>query len=215
MSDASLFKWAAHDDLLKPEFLFRCVKAFREGDASIALVYPNAEFIDEDGHTLGMDYDSMQATSDYSFARAFQALQAMNMVASVFGVFRREVLEKTRLIGSFAASDYVLILETAMLGRIVQLDGEPLFRRRIHAGMSRKANRSPAEVLQWFDPDARRGSTYYLEYFGSALQIDDLSLGERVVCIVAIASGFSLRRTRVLLGRWRRRLFSSDWRATA
>ncbi len=208
MSQGNLFKWAAHDDLLRPTFLARCVEPFRSGKTTPAIVYPHAEFIDENSESIGPDLDRMQATSSYSFIRAFQALQGMNMVASVFGVFHRETLEKTRLIGSFAASDYVLLLEVSILGRIIQLEGEPLFRRRIHPGMSRKANLSTEEVLQWFDPKARLNQRFYVEYVRSAIQLNDLGSTERIACVLAILSGVGLRRTRVILGRHRRNLFS-------
>jgi len=212
MSTGELFKWAAHDDLIRPAFLSRCVDAFKAFRLPPAIVHPKAEFIDENGIVIGPDMDSMRASSDYSWIRAFQTLQAMNMAAPVAGVFHRETLKKTRLIGSFAASDYVLLLEAGLLGKIVQLDGEPLFQRRLHAEMSRKANLSERDVLHWFDPQARLTLSprrkLYLEYLRAPVRIVESSWIEKMLCIAAIVCGVFFKRTRVLLGKYRRRLTS-------
>ena len=210
LSNADLFKWAAHDDRILPSFLSRCVETFDSLTKPPAIVYPRAEFIDQNGNVIRPDMDRMRASSEHGFIRAFQALQGMNMTAPVAGVFHRATLKNTRLIGSFIGSDYVLLLEAGLLGKIVQLDGEPLFQRRIHTDMSRKANRSEREVLDWFDPRARVTLSprrkLYLEYLRAPIRLDDLSPMQKSLCIAAIVSGVSFRRTRVLLGSYRRRL---------
>ncbi|MDB4278686.1 glycosyltransferase [Deltaproteobacteria bacterium] len=212
MSTGRLFKWAAHDDRLHPAFLSRCVGAFDSFGSPPAIVHPKAEFIDEDGLVIGPDRDSMRADSEYPFIRAFQTLQAMNMAASVFGVCNKEILDRTGLIRSFIASDYVLLLEAGMLGKIIQLEGEPLFQKRIHQGMSRKANVSDRDVLDWFDPQARltiaSGKKFYLEYLRSPIRMVELSWAEKVLCIGTIVSGVAVKRTRVFAGKHRRRLVS-------
>ncbi len=212
MSTGALFKWATHDDTLHPAFLSQCVGAFDTFESPPALVHPKAEFIDEDGQVIRPDMDRMRADSNYSFVRAFQTLQALNLAAPVFGVFHKETLKKTRLIQSFISSDFVLLLETGLLGKIVQLEGEPLFQRRIHPDMSRKAKLSDRDVLQWFDPQARLTMSprrkLYLEYLRSPIRTVELNRAEKALCIGTIVSGVYFRRARVLLGKYRRRLIS-------
>jgi hypothetical protein len=212
MSKGELFKWAAHDDVIRPAFLSRCVGAFNAFDVPPAIVHPKAEFIDEEGQVIRPDMDRMHASSNYSWIRGFQTLQAMNMTAPVAGVFHKGTLEKTSLIGSFIGSDYVLLLETGLRGKIIQLDGEPLFQRRIHSEMSHKANLSDREVLQWFDPQARvslsRRRKLYLEYVRSPRRLDESTWMERALCVTAIVSGVAFRRTRVFLGKHRHRLLA-------
>jgi hypothetical protein len=134
------------------------------------------------------------------------------MTSPVAGVFHKKTLEKTRLIGSFIGSDYVLLLEAGLLGKIVQLDGEPLFQRRIHTEMSRKANLSDQDVLHWFDPQARLTLSprrkLYLEYLRAPRRMAESNWIEKSLCLVAIVCGVAFRRTRVLLGKYRRRLIS-------
>jgi hypothetical protein len=133
------------------------------------------------------------------------------MTAPVMGLFHRETLMRTRLIGSFVGADYVLLLEAGLLGKIVQLDGEPLFQRRIHEEMSRKARVSERDVLDWFDPTASvklsPKNKLYLEYLRAPMRLDDLSWTEKTSSLAAIVGGVSFRRARVLVGRYRRRLF--------
>lgn len=211
-ASAKYFKWAAHDDLLKPQFLTRCIDKFESYETPPVIVYPRSEFIDENGQVLRADRRSMHATSSSPAIRVFWAVQAMGLVTSVFGVFHREALARTQLIGSFIASDYVLLLECALLGSIVHLEGEPLFQRRIHGNMSRQANKSEEEVLRWFDPTARAKLSskqrLHIEYMKSIYGIDGLTGLQRRLCAASLLSGFAVRRSRVAVGRWRRQLFN-------
>jgi len=212
MARGELFKWAAHDDRIKPSFLSRCIEAFESFETPPAIVHPKAEFIDQDGNVLRPDLDRMHASSDHAWIRAFQTLQAMNMTSPIAGVFHKETLKKTRLIGSYIGSDYVLLLEAGLFGRIIQLNGEPLFQRRIHEEMSRKANLSERDVLRWFDPKANvtvsRHSKLYAEYLRSPIRMAELSWVEKGLCIDAIVSGVAFKRSRVFVGKHRRRLMS-------
>lgn len=213
MSKGELFKWAAHDDLLRPSFLTRCVEIFDSSEVPPALVHPRADFIDDEGRVIRPDNDRMAAGSELSWVRAFQVLQAMNMMAAIGGVFHKETLRQTRRIGSFVGSDYVLMLEASLLGKIVQLDGEPLFQRRFHESSSREANRTTEDVLRWFDPNARMTMSprkkIYLEYLRSTVRLPGLNPVERALCAAMVVGGVSLKRARVAVGKYRRRLASS------
>lgn len=218
-ASAKYFKWAAHDDLLKPQFLSRCIEKFEEYEVPPVIVYPRSEFIDETGQVTRPDRKTMHTTSSSPAVRVFRAVQAMGLVTSVFGVFHREALARTRLIGSFVASDYVLLLECALQGHIVHLTGPPLFQRRIHQNMSRQANRTDEEVLRWFDPAARARLSarqrLYLEYMKSIYGTEGLSILQRQLCAASLLSGFAFRRSRVAAGHLRRQLFGERGRQAA
>jgi glycosyltransferase involved in cell wall biosynthesis len=220
MSSGTYFKWAAHDDILHPDFIKRCVRAFESLETPPALIYPQGEFIDATGKTIGQDHNSMNADSRWPARRVlklFQILQDKPMVTAVFGLFRRDILNRTSLIGSFVSSDYVLLLQAALLGNIIQLNGDPLFQRRIHANMSRKANVTDEEVLRWFDPSAVSRLSVeqklYLEYFKSILDCKNLGIGARGLSATAVMAAIALKMstialkgTRAGLGRFRRQL---------
>jgi glycosyltransferase involved in cell wall biosynthesis len=214
MSDGDLFKWAAHDDRLHPAFLARCADAFNGFATPPAVVYPKAEVIDENGLIIGPDMARMHADSDYRCIRGFQALQGMGAIyLAVAGVFHRKTLKRTRLIGSFVASDRIVLLDAALLGKVIQLGGEPLFQRRIHPGMSTKANVSQQDRLRWFDPRARsttsRDTKIVLEYLRSPVRMSEVSWMSKIFCLFSISFGILVRKARVLLGKYRRQLISA------
>lgn len=211
-SSADYFKWAAHDDLCKPRFLSVCLEAFdaprAASDEPPVLVYPRAEVIDEAGNVIGPDVSNLRTTYANKTLRAFEIMQGLSMVFAVFGLFDRAALAKTRLIGSFISSDYVLLLEIGLLGHIVQLDGEPQFQRRLHPQMSRLANKSNKDILRWFDPKARSRLTgrqrLLVEYLRSVRQSPGLGVVEKGLCSAAVLTGVATRQARILPGRVRR-----------
>ena len=180
MSNCELFKWTAHDDRKHPEFLSRCIAAYDSFEPPPAVVHPEAEFIDENGLMIEPETDRMHADSRYSFIIAPQALQAMSRVAPMYGVFGRETPKKTRLHGSLVSSDYVFLLETALVDKVIHLKGEPLFQRRIRSGMATQAHLPQEARLHFIDPKVEVTTSYftklYLEYLRAPVQMNALSL---------------------------------------
>src|SRR5262245_20686564 len=43
------FKWAAHDDVCRPQFLSRCIETFSGAPDAVVLVAPMVELIDSEG----------------------------------------------------------------------------------------------------------------------------------------------------------------------
>jgi len=206
------FKWMAHDDRIEPAFLTRCIGAFDTRAPQPVVVYTKTDLIDENGRVIGLNEPKMETSSPQTFVRAFEVIQGMGAVAdAVFGLFRRSMLEQTRLIGSFFAADRVLLFEAALLGEIVRLEGKPLLQRRVHPGMSTKAQVSHEERLKWYDPKAQATvspeTKIVLEYLRSAGRMENLSPLDRALCFPATLAGVAVRKTRVPLGRYRRRLW--------
>ncbi|QIE56847.1 glycosyltransferase family 2 protein [Pikeienuella piscinae] len=170
LARAQHFNWLAHDDILEPDFLSTCLSGFDAADRDTVLVYPAFRYIDEHGNQIDQEHPSCVHTAAGTPARRmYEVLEGLGIVTSIFGMFRRTELARTRLIGSYIASDYVLLAECALLGKIIRLDCAPQFMRRLHDEGSQRANRTPDEVAKWFDPDtvadarpARRVSREYL-----------------------------------------------------
>jgi glycosyltransferase involved in cell wall biosynthesis len=163
------FKWAAHDDVIKPTFLERCVEAL-DADPTASLAYPRAEFIDADGNFVA-DYPiKLDTDSDFPherFAAIAMADHKLTHNLEIFGLMRRSLANMIPQQGGYAASDRVFLARLALHGRFVELP-EVLFLSRDHAEQSIKTlpqylqrNRTwlsrvighgqlpPAE---WFDP---------------------------------------------------------------
>lgn len=204
-SSGRYFKWAAHDDILNPEFVRVCIDAHRAASRPLATVYPPTEFIDVAGVVTHRDLDTQHTDSTNPAGRAYQVLQRMSMAHAVFGLHDSRILGRTRLIGNFVSSDYVLLLELAMLGDIALLDTEPLFQRRVHPGMSRLANATTEDVLRWFDPSARsrlsEQNRLRVEYAKSPFVVDGLGILDRGACAAAVIAGFTASWVRAKRGR--------------
>jgi glycosyltransferase involved in cell wall biosynthesis len=211
LSRGTYFKWAAHDDVCLPGFLNRCVAEISRTDSSVVLVYPRAEIIDAAGNVCGVDDECVALDDSRPHRRAVYVLRRVNLGWAQFGLMRSDALKKTRLIDGFIGSDYVLLAELAMLGRLLEIH-DVLFQRRVHAGMSNVAHASENQWLEWLD-SSNVGSNAQLpawvrigvECIKSARRMP-LAQHDRAMCIATVPTAWYLRKMRDLGGRLKRRL---------
>lgn len=187
------FNWLAHDDVLGPSFLPACLQGFEQHGDGAVLVYPSFRYIDEAEQEIDTEVPSCVETSARTPARRlYETLDQLAIVTSVFGMFRRDMLARTRLIGSYIASDYVLLAECALLGHIVRLNGPPQFQRRLHKDGSQRANKTPDAVAKWFDPDAvadpRPARRLSREYLNSLCLTPGLTTPERLSALLFLTT---------------------------
>lgn len=146
------FKWAAHDDVLAPAYLERCVLAL-DRDPAAVLAYPTTVMIDTADRPTGADpWDRvtvLAATPSERFRSFITAAWPQLGCNAVFGVIRTAALRQTRLVGAYASSDKILLAELALLGTFLHLP-DPLFLRREHPDSSVRANPGVEERNQWF-----------------------------------------------------------------
>lgn len=150
LADAELFKWAAHDDVHAPTFLERCIDVL-DAEPDVLLCCTSSTSIDAAGQPVGdlrIEHCDLREKSPAArFARTL-GLYPMHVL---FGVIRREELARTRLWGTAAASDRVLVSEIALHGQIREIV-EPLFIRRWHPEVSWVLGTSDREYAIWYDP---------------------------------------------------------------
>ncbi len=221
------FKWMAHDDLLAPTFLDRCVAVLR-ADPGLVLAHTLLTLVDEAGRPLPLsangrvfdrqgrrhhDLEPPHLAEDARPSRRFDdALRRMNWCTAVFGVIRADALKRTHLHGSYYEADRVLLAELAVLGRFRQLD-EPLLLKRCHGGVSvLKGFREQAMMIDPSVPPGPPGLRLRLGY-ARALRVGSMEAAERAACALTVLR-VSLRnrlthrlRARAawlpLAGRWR------------
>jgi glycosyltransferase involved in cell wall biosynthesis len=198
LARAEFFKWAAHDDVHLPGFLRCCFEVIAHAPAKVVLVAPKAEVIDEDGKVLYKLVESLDTRHVKPYHRVGDVLQRVIWAPAQFGLFRREALRRTRLIQPFFATDYVLLVEIALMGEIWELP-DILFQRRKHSGMSTAANKKTHELRVWFDPSERGLERRIpprlrlgLEFFRAIAQ-SRLSLQERLLCYLTVLATWSPR----------------------
>jgi glycosyltransferase involved in cell wall biosynthesis len=188
------FKWAAHDDLLDPAFLERCVAAL-DKDPGVVLAYAKARTIDEYGAPK-MDYDPELATDSASPAARVEALLTYHKCFQIFGVIRRDALEQTNLIGLHAHGDGVLLVHLALLGRFAEIPDFHFFPRQ-HETQSSSMIGDYWSYARWFDPTLAGKKIFpHWRLFGEYLRVilaAPLSLRDRAATLAAYARMVRLR----------------------
>jgi glycosyltransferase involved in cell wall biosynthesis len=209
------FKWQAHDDLCLPAFLSSCLRVFDAGPPSVVLVCPRTSVVDAAGAVMPQHVaESFDIRDPNPHRRLAQVLRRLNMACPVFGLIRASALQRTRLIGPFIASDYVLLSELAMLGELREVP-QTLFLRRIHPRISTYASRSASELQSWFDPSRRRRATAVSpmlalggEFLRSAFTVPCGPL-DKALCGGTAASVWYARELRNLAGRYKARMLGA------
>jgi len=142
------FQWLPHDDYFHPEWLARCV-AQLDADPQAQLVYGQELGVDEHGEILEKRPYLQPNARPTARERMFAILSNDRGSPAVFGLMRRTTLARTDLIGSYDASDQVLLVDLAMQGRIVELE-DWLFFHREHQERSVHAHPDRHSANAWF-----------------------------------------------------------------
>lgn len=156
LSVGRYFKWAAADDLLRPEMIERCV-AVLEREEDVAVCFPRTLIIDEHGQPQGEIEDLLELLSARPEERFRQSFRRIRECNAVFGVIRADMLRRTSLIGSFISADMHLLSELSLYGRFRRLP-ELLFLRRDHPRASSR-QRSSAGQMEFYKPELRHKRT--------------------------------------------------------
>ncbi len=135
LSRGEYFKWAAHDDILAPNFLEKCIQVLDE-NPGVVLCHSQVSIIDENRQFLKNYELHLHADSPKPHKR-FHALMAKHLCYPCFGVIRSSALKKTPLFGSYGAADAILLLRLGLLGKFYEIP-EYLFFARSHAKHSLK-----------------------------------------------------------------------------
>jgi glycosyltransferase involved in cell wall biosynthesis len=215
LAGGEYFRLTAHDDLLAPGLLGRCVEAL-DAHPGAVLAYPRGIVIDGDGTELFACHDEPDLRATRPSRRILDLVRTWQYFNEQFGVIRTDVLRRTGLIRPFAASDLCLLVELAARGEFHLVD-EPLFFRRQHAQNSFDSGRTAREHYEWLEPgvarqrrfagksakgDFRRITTETTK----ALLFNELPRATRLATAATFATVWPLRRARVVLGASRRRM---------
>lgn len=188
-SDTEFFKWAAHDDVLLPEYLARCVSVL-DSDPRVVCVHTYTEKIDKDGHVVGTYPMDQFVDSEIPSARFQDTICHFHQVIVGHALIRKSILNKTRLFGGYPGSDFALQAELALYGKLRQLP-EYHFRRRSHPG---RAVRIPLYDRIAVEDPAKAGKIVlpaWLQWMGyhQAIGRSRLPFGEKMHChLIALKS---------------------------
>jgi glycosyltransferase involved in cell wall biosynthesis len=201
LSRGKYFKWAAADDVHKKEYLQKCVDVL-ENDASIVLCHSKTARINEQGVINGTYDHSMRINSPSRYERFADLISIMsNPCWTVFGVMRKDVLERTPLHGDYRGADANLLAELSLYGRLYEVP-EYLFLRRDHseaytrkfcAGNNFKAIKGVNQQIAWWSSGSWINNTNWKncqEFFKSVDRVP-LTMSEKIRCYREIVKWFS------------------------
>lgn len=163
------FRWAAHDDLIRPDCLAACVAALEAGPPEAVLAYPRTTIIDEEGREVEQYRAAPRFVGTTPSARLAELLQPaenvkslLDMCLPMFGVVRRTALKDTSLIANMPRSDTLLLVQLALKGPFIEVD-QDLFLRRAHdessvvtAEKARDGLQRERLIAAWYDPTRGR-----------------------------------------------------------
>lgn len=196
-SRGKYFKWCAHDDLLEPTFVERCVEAL-ETRPECPVAYTMFSRIDATNDVIeeGASHPALSAGAPQ--VRADVAIHPYKEGGAsdspIFGVIRRTALDRTRLHGSYTGSDRTLVLELALQGPFYEVP-ERLFLNREHPSRSIRISEHTDEVGHvreaWFDSE-RAGRIVFpswrrLSEFVTAILQSPLATADKARCFGVVA----------------------------
>jgi FkbM family methyltransferase len=175
LATGKYFKLAAADDLLRPDFLRRCVEVL-ESDPYCVVAYANTAEFYESRRCFINYITPMKADSNDPVIRFREMSLVDHNCYQIFGVMRMSALRQVPPLGSYVNADRVLLARMSLLGRYCEIP-EHLFISRRHGGQSvatlpvrlihpRFRLTNQPGVLpcpEWWDP-AKAGSLTFPEF---------------------------------------------------
>ncbi|MCB9134318.1 MAG: glycosyltransferase [Anaerolineales bacterium] len=146
LSRGEYFRLAAHDDVLAPRLLEKCVEVL-ERDPSVVLCVSMIDDIDENGKYLKTTSPD-RGISDKLVERFSKLSRRGHSCEETYGLMRSDIYRKTRLQLNYTDSDRTLLCELALYGRFHMIP-EVLFYKRYHPGNYYLDWRSR---MVWFTP---------------------------------------------------------------
>ena len=162
LSAGEYFKYAAHDDIIAPDFLEKCV-AVLNSDPGVVLVYPLTMLIDGQGRCLGPhDPDTTGFDSEKPYVRFGSRTsrirpplpfigRRLEDAYPIFGLIRSSALKSVPLMGTSVGADQAVLARLALLGRFFMIP-ERLFYNRDHPQRFICVYRGRHLHHKWYDP---------------------------------------------------------------
>ena len=151
LADGAYFRWAAHDDTIRPSYLERCVKVL-DDDPSVVLCHTAVEIIDANGISEGVHQDPpMRREAAEAHIRFRDVAIHSGRNHQIFGLIRRDALLRIPPYGSHANADGVLLARLSLIGRFVKLD-DVLQVMRVHEAQASTrygVNRGGIDYQAW------------------------------------------------------------------
>lgn len=130
LASGEYFKLANADDVSDPRLVGECV-AVLDAHPEAVLSYGKSVLIDPEGKPLRPYHDGLDVREPRAAERFRFVSERAGLVNLLQGVIRTAALRRTGMLGTFTASDMVLVSELSLHGQFHELP-EVLFYRRLH-----------------------------------------------------------------------------------
>lgn len=191
MAKGKYFKWAAHDDVLAPTYLAKCVEIL-ETNPTVVLCCTKVQIIDEfNKKQIPYKHEPKKLIANKPSHRFRELIKNDLDCYEIFGVIRKEVLAQTPLFGAYVAADRILRAELGLYGSFYEVK-ERLFFSRDHAERSIRAMPAHHQRAAWFDKTKANKRilphwTILMEYF-RCVNRSKVTFQQKIACKQAIFS---------------------------
>lgn len=198
LASAPFFAWISHDDIREPQFLRQCLQVLMFGDQSIVMVYPTTIMRNKEGKDH-LNPDKFRIDQEDPVERFRQIIWNLGPCNMLHGIFRTETLRQSRSLRKhlYRAFDNLLLAETALRGKIIQIEGV-LFIRRITRHHSTDLAEKNTDLINTYDerkmlegltmPHVRLTYAHF-----ELVNESDLSMEQKVYLIKEIKKCFTAR----------------------
>jgi len=128
LSIGKYFMFASSHDLWDPTFVSKCISIL-EKENDVVLVYPQTLLIDQNNKPLMITPDALDTRGMDAMSRYFSIISNLHWCNMVYGVIRRDALEKCEGFKEVIGPDHAFLAELSLIGSFAQIK-EPLFFRR-------------------------------------------------------------------------------------
>jgi glycosyltransferase involved in cell wall biosynthesis len=175
-TDGELFAWHSSDDVAAPEFYASCLELLRE-QPDAAAGCPQIGLIGSDGESLGPDPERIRGDHPDRAVRFVELASFRHYCQFYYGVFRRSMLARTRLmLPFFWSADRLLLAELALQGRLVRDPRQLYFVRQHQERVTEAGRRNFYARLA----SPHRGTTLrYARELARAIELAGLAPAER------------------------------------
>jgi glycosyltransferase involved in cell wall biosynthesis len=197
--DAPYFKWAAHDDLLKPDYLRRCIELL-EQNSSLSMAHCPTLRIDEDSKEMGI-YNNLRLNGARVRDRFWNILWICD-IYEIYGVMRSDLITKTGLAGTYVGSERTLLAKMLFQGDVGYVE-DKLFSRRDHVGsqtamhLEARKHHDYKRILKAQAPKSKIPSlvapAVRFQKYLEAIAAFPMPLSERIACVEQLIE-WGLRR---------------------
>jgi glycosyltransferase involved in cell wall biosynthesis len=197
------FQWACHDDVWTPTLLERYVEVLDQMP-HVVLCYSKTIFINEKGEPVRSLIGRPDLHDKSPHKRFLSFLKyhiSPNECNPVLGLFRTNILKNSSRIGSYPASDMILLGEVALYGEFHEIP-ECIFLRRDHPLSSVRAHPTWEDRAVFFDP-LNKGkiqiptSRWFFEWIKSILR-SPIGMFERIKCIKELCNWAKWNRVKMI-----------------